>query len=94
MTNKKALILGSSLFVASCSFAGQSSADLFETTDLGTSKEVKESILDINEVDDHTLNASPLELCCAYGNPRDLTKRTRKSKRAMRKHNRKQKHSK
>jgi hypothetical protein len=89
MGKGKALVLGSSLLLAGTSMAN--SNDLFETNDLGAAKEVQCQILDINGVDDSTINFSPNELCCAYGSPTDFKKQDRKWKRQDRKRARQEK---
>ena len=93
MSNKKTLIFSSSLFVASCSLASETNIDLFKTTNLGSSEELKESILDINEFGDHTLNTTTIELCCSSGNSKSFKKSQRKRKRAIRRQKRNQKRS-
>lgn len=96
MANKKAIVLGSALLIAGSTLANQTEADLFQSKDLGTEKEVKEAILDKNEVNDQTLILSPLELCCAYGdfNSRTSKKRRRQANRNYRKQVRKEKRNK
>ena len=92
MGKGKALILGSSLLIASSSFA--SSTDLFESTDLGTTKEVKEGILKVNEVEGLDINFSATELNCAYGAPQRSKRQIRRGKAQQRQHARKLKHEK
>ena len=89
MGKGKALLLGSSLLLAGSSLAN--SSDLFETTDLGSAKEVQIKILDLNEVSDTDIVLSPAELCCAYGDPVDFRKQSRKWKRQDRRNKRKDK---
>ena len=93
MGKGKALLLGSSLLLAGSSLANGS--DLFKTTDLGSAKEIQTKILDLNEVSDTDIVLSPAELCCAYGNPIDFRKQSRKwkrqDKRSKRKNNKKSK---
>ncbi|MFT6246243.1 MAG: hypothetical protein ACJAXI_003020 [Crocinitomicaceae bacterium] len=87
MGKGKALLLGSTLLFAGSALAND--CDLFETKDLGSTKEIQTKILDINEVSDSDIILSPAELCCAYGNPGDFKKQQRKWTRQDRRNNRK-----
>lgn len=88
MKFKKSFIFGTSFLLSSAAVAN--SNNLFETTELGNSETINESIVASNNLNsscDLTVLA-PLELCCAYGNPRDFKKQSRKWKRAARKQKR------
>ena len=89
MGKGKAILLGSSLLLAGSTLAN--SNNLFETTDLGSTQEVQERMLELNQVDESDISLSPSELNCAYGDPKDFQKRSRKWQRQDKKNKRKAK---
>ena len=89
MGKGKAILLGSSMLLAGSALAN--SNDLFETTDLGSTRDVQEHILELNQIEETEISLSPAELNCAYGDPRQFEKKSRKWHRQDKKAKRKEK---